>query len=357
MATSVDTSFSGFVGRPDVRARIYASNWQRRGWTLQEGVLARELWFQFQNLAVSQDSIEEDLSDPWKELFDDPVGFEALNPPSTWEIQCGGESFALRVFVVWQIFGQRGISRAEDIPLCTAILMDMDIGAINSVVPAERQRKFWTKATELPGCVLFAAGERYDEPALRWALRKPIDCVGKYMSWDDSVADLNTSGELSLTAPGFLVPWNPHFQRQTAVAIRICGVTFLVRQRTVNGNASWMDSPVSDATTQVGVILRKTGSEAVQQNVNVACKYLEQESAALVSIVRRDPDAMVVHYVASVVVIKKGGEYDRLEDPWISEGLLEDLKHVVPVDAAYIAPELWRIVPPPTKAGVETGPE
>lgn len=51
----------------EILARVSCSSWMRRLWTLQEGRLAKRLWFQFADKAV--DVMRVFLQSPWREAF------------------------------------------------------------------------------------------------------------------------------------------------------------------------------------------------------------------------------------------------------------------------------------------------
>ena len=158
--------------REDVHARITASNWQRRSWTLQEVVLAKRLWFQFGNMLIEKvfapiaSSTICSLTIPWA-YYCDTIDYDWRNDASFDETQ--------RLYRVWCALIGRGISVKEDLTLCVAIQMDLDISQPTQMPSKDRIRKLWTMLKVVRTGLLCYPGEKFEDPAHRRPLCNPGD--------------------------------------------------------------------------------------------------------------------------------------------------------------------------------------
>ncbi|TVY64226.1 hypothetical protein LSUE1_G007607, partial [Lachnellula suecica] len=174
---------------PELLARIFTSSWMRRLWTLQEGALAKSLWFQFsdqalsftqlgnQAMALSKGSVRHSLvlGDFVKEFISLASFFlpSASSPP--------GDDPELSTLDQALMF--RSVSVSTDEPLCIGTLMSLDLHEILQVEPKEqRMQRVWElialKKGGIPADIIFLEDERLEAPGWRWAPKSLLP-VGK----------------------------------------------------------------------------------------------------------------------------------------------------------------------------------
>jgi hypothetical protein len=169
---------------------VSAAAWLSRLWTLQEGVLARNLHFQFRDEALPGDFL-------WRlcELPESaPPGVELLKPAVLREIIW---SFKMlwkfrnskpedRLAYTWNGIAPRHTTKAEDEPVCLSTLLELDLEDSATIVNAagpERMKEFVRRARRLPSSCIFQLDQNFEERGLRWApksillSRRPVDAV------------------------------------------------------------------------------------------------------------------------------------------------------------------------------------
>jgi hypothetical protein len=201
--------------------RILTSAWMRRLWTLQEGALAKSLYFQFADAAVSFDDLIRDFMSSmnhmkYRTLFND----------------ISNECHGLKWFFHWnhndninkslQILDRslqfRGVSVPTDEPLCIGALMCLDLNAILGVKPKEnRMQRVWElialQKGGIPAQVIFFQEPRIDVRGWKWAprsfltIQKGKDLTSRELRWIDK--DLGTISEhglgLKVQYPGYRI--------------------------------------------------------------------------------------------------------------------------------------------------------
>ena len=204
----------------ELLAQVACSSWMRRLWTLQEGRLAKKIWFQFADIAVNV-----------KEVFDN---VDHIRVPSRVEFWLQAEIYVQLWMQIWwhpnivirntsKVAGlisstrlalsSRSVSVPTDEVLCLFCLMDMDMTRITSVPPADRMQVFWRQFEKVPAGFLFSrAPDKIADRGLHWA---PNSFLGPQSEkeWlgpqelsspghDDPHAIVTESG-LSCALPGF----------------------------------------------------------------------------------------------------------------------------------------------------------
>ena len=156
-------------------ARILASGWMRRLWTLQEGALSsdqRRLWFQFCDEAISLRSL-------WDEIVRISDNEHSQQGLATEIIARMG---VLKKFfreteadlaAVDAAFENRSISVASDEPLLIGTLLGLDVAGILSGSEETRIHRMWSLMPAavhgIPKSLLFRLGPRLKEDGYRWA--------------------------------------------------------------------------------------------------------------------------------------------------------------------------------------------
>jgi hypothetical protein len=207
---------------------IFTSGWMRRLWTLQEGALAKSLYFQFRDTAIrleeltftlsgfTKDSfhIEGFLVDVWSEVSSLQAFFRLSADLTTFFHQVNLEKALM----------YRSVSVRSDEPLCIGALLSLDVAQIANISPndetikqIERMKKVWLLMAEhhggLPASILFfPCPRRMDSFGLNWAPATFLHMDGargdsaSSIRWDNSqIAKYDPQRGLSVQFPGFLL--------------------------------------------------------------------------------------------------------------------------------------------------------
>ncbi|KAL8999379.1 MAG: hypothetical protein Q9169_001805 [Polycauliona sp. 2 TL-2023] len=202
-------------------AQVSCSSWMRRLWTLQEGRLAENVWFQFNDGAVNVKEVFTNLNqrrvpssvDRW---LGTSIGVELCL--QIW--YRGGRvenssSVALSLSLTSHSLRTRSVSVPTDEALCLLNIMDMDLRRVTTVAPTERMEVFWRTFEKVPKSFLFSkASEKMSAKGIHWA---PSSFMGvqSEKEWlgpqelsspdkEDPHAQVTSAG-LQLALPGFLL--------------------------------------------------------------------------------------------------------------------------------------------------------
>ena len=327
--------------RPDVTSRITASNWQRRCWTLQEGVLAKKLWFQFANESFHK--IRPDAR-VMEYFYDDVVGFRADDTDYDWYLDTSHASEAMKVCKVWQALKYRSTSVIEDVPTCVAILLDMKLRDLLRVPARERVRKLWSMHTAIPAGILCSPAERLEDPDFCWALSSLSDCslVSSPVHYP---AYVTPEGIVSVTLHGFLIDLPRGRIPESVIAINADGSTYFIRQNLNRNNKPWQGIGFS-TISRLGIILGQEVPSLTPITDPIPRPALTACVAAMVSIIGEDGKGLAVNYLRAVSVIKKDSIFDKhahLSRAWSDVEIAE--KELI-IEAT-LAPtnQHWLIVP------------
>jgi len=203
-------------------AHLMCCNWVSRLWTLQEGRLARRVWFQFKDRAVELKALWEEtlptlhprnkglhywdlfitVIASWSatDLFGGTKNKHGSGPP-------GNLAIFLR-----QALCFRSVSVPADEALCLFCLADLEMEKITSVQTSApmRMKTFWSQMQTVPSGFLFSqCPQKLDEPGFRWA---PSSFMGAlpHNHWagapgfEDNSKGRPTSRGLLVNFPGFI---------------------------------------------------------------------------------------------------------------------------------------------------------
>ncbi|KAL9620531.1 MAG: hypothetical protein Q9160_005000 [Pyrenula sp. 1 TL-2023] len=150
--------------------RILCSNWNTRLWTLQEGALARLLFFQFADIAYEADSGVNRL------VNDDscPLNDVTLKPTI---VQCFQDFRSLAwddrkissITALMHALKVRTTSVASDEALCLAALLNVDIAAVWGAPEESRMHALWQLVKRVPAALVFYTGRKLTHKGSRWA--------------------------------------------------------------------------------------------------------------------------------------------------------------------------------------------
>ena len=156
----------------EVFSRITHCSWGRRLWTLQEGRLARNIWFQFRDQAIDLrklfDSMDftriPSLVSRYLEL-DVVFRYGASKIHDRFASLVNGGIPSLRTAL-----SIRSVSVSTDEALCLACLMGLDMKKITAVSLPDRMKVFWSLLSKAPvGLVFSRTSKKLNYHGFHWA--------------------------------------------------------------------------------------------------------------------------------------------------------------------------------------------
>ncbi|KAL8942968.1 MAG: hypothetical protein Q9211_001169 [Gyalolechia sp. 1 TL-2023] len=201
-------------------AQVTCSSWMRRLWTLQEGRLAENVWFQFADEAINVKIVFEKLNprripskvDSWlgAAIYVDlwvHIRYRGGAIPNVSQVTNSilSTSHSLRT---------RSASVPTDEALCLFNLMHMDLTRITMVAPTKRMEVFWRTVEKVPKSLMFSKASKLSNKGIHWA---PSSFMG-FQSAEDWLGpqELSSPGEndphamvkkagLQLALPGLIL--------------------------------------------------------------------------------------------------------------------------------------------------------
>ena len=151
--------------------RILSSGWNSRLWTLQEGALAQNLFFQFADMAYDLEGGFESLNS-----LDDSILEYSLLRDNIMQRMQDLRSFKNRDTTILHkitaaVFALafRSTSVATDEALCLATLLDMDVMKVYQEPTKKRMIHIWRSFDSVPVKFLFLPHPKLQTPGFRWA--------------------------------------------------------------------------------------------------------------------------------------------------------------------------------------------
>ncbi len=226
----LDSAFQSIASRetPMVESliRIFTSSWTRRLWTLQEGALARRLWFQFSEGPVDFLHLfyrfrRLSLTDArYLSFVYDMLNQSQWIGPLTPELNkrrdiMKASDLGYKLHLLDMGLQHRAASMAEDERLCIATLMDLSMDELLSVektMPA-RMANLWdqiaAKYGGIPASILLLRYPKLNLEGYRWAPRTLLSEISgaqastRLLRWTDPKLGIPTPNGLLVRFPGF----------------------------------------------------------------------------------------------------------------------------------------------------------
>ena len=144
--------------------RILSSGWMTRLWTLQEGLLAGKLRFQFRERALDAEDMLSDImpihhSSVWMEAYEFFSSLRTLKilPPRK------------KLRYLWNYLQWRSTSHSSDETICLSVLVGQQPSKGIGLPHTERMKIFLGKMDGIPSDIVFMPGPRLSEDGWRWA--------------------------------------------------------------------------------------------------------------------------------------------------------------------------------------------
>ena len=208
----------------EVAARCILSFWTRRLWTLQEGVLGKQLWIQFETQAINLKSINFALRDRHRR---GDIGVHTL--ASTMLItltslrQFARETNPVNfIFFLVSALEKRSTTRLTDEPICIATLLKLDLRIILDAPEVQRMQRLWdliSAAGVLRRAILFASGPKLSQPGYRWALCSFLQLRSLDVGDPDNQVVTSSARGLQITSAGFLISIEEHSERDDGITV------------------------------------------------------------------------------------------------------------------------------------------
>ncbi|KAL8998899.1 MAG: hypothetical protein Q9169_002118 [Polycauliona sp. 2 TL-2023] len=161
----------------EIWLRALTSGWMSRLWTLQEGALARNLWFQFSDTAVN---LERVVGNYTFDLARRGLIKDAMYVYTSMRCFCDSETpavqnaiFSRGLDAIDYALRHRAVTVATDEPLLIGELLKLDVAFILDGPESSRMQRLWSLMPSInrgiPQDILFRGTPRLSEPGFRWA--------------------------------------------------------------------------------------------------------------------------------------------------------------------------------------------
>lgn len=284
-------------------ARITASSWARRYWTLQEALLAKNLLFQFAEEAIRIIDPPDQNENVYLHFYDNDIGYYANNDDFMLRRRASTYSEHDKVESIWSSLGGRSTSHRADELICVATLLDMDLGKLLELDEQDRMAQLWKMYTELPLGFLCRPAEKLEDPAVPWAFANISDCTT--LIAPRVVTATQHSGVLRFAHHGFFVPEQLQHTPNSIIAVKIDTEVYFVRQNLRSNNKSWSGIDFTSAGARFAIVLGQNHPAPIE-----ACL------GALIQVRTEDVDRMQSNgalkgrYLRAVSVVKKESSWD-----------------------------------------------
>ena len=286
-------------------ARITASTWVRRYWTLQEALLTKNLLFQFAEEAIRIIDPPDQTENLYLHFYDNEIGYFANNTDFMMRNRALSCSEHHKVESIWSSLGGRSTSHKADELICVAALLDMDLGKLLDLDEADRMASFWKMYKEFPLGVLCRPAKKLEDPTVPWAFTHISDCAT--MVPPTSFPATQQDGVLRFSHHGFFISERLQHTPTSIIAVKIDADIYLIRQNLKGNNKSWSGIDFRAEGAQFAIVLGQNTQEAIFPCLGALIQVRTED-------VGRVPSEKILKgtYLRAVSIIKKGSEFDIL---------------------------------------------
>jgi hypothetical protein len=190
----------------EILIQIFASHWNRRLWTFQEGAFAKALYFQFADGAYDLDKGVERLKSVQDLILDRTLtpGILAKHISLRGFRETSSKlPLNARISCLFASTRYRQTSVETDETLCLATLLQLPLDRILSIDKERRMNMFWKMLSRVPVDFLFYEGKTIQERGLCWAPQTLLrsDSNIKGFEHSTSVADMDFANLLPWAEP------------------------------------------------------------------------------------------------------------------------------------------------------------
>jgi len=307
------TTTTAHASYPELLTRISASTWRRRLWTLQEAILAQELFVQFAERAESlstsarlkaAQNADMDISF-WSQVsyHCDQFDFDLYTYWNNFNV-------LERIHHVWGQLSHRGTSHAADEVNCLATLLNLKAEQFDKLLDtpvASRHQAFWdTQTTGIPATVLFLPGPKMTTPGYRWAPASLLDCGHSGAPY--AVEAMPTPRGLSVSLPGILLS-TPEQPTEAVIACELNASTYYIRRNMKYNSPSWEGINVHKIPRLAVILAQHPAHFDPEAEPLIACV------GALVEVESEEGGCFHVKYLRLVSVRREGTYFDRFPEP------------------------------------------
>jgi hypothetical protein len=184
----------------------------RRLWTLQDGRLAKSIWFQFCDEAVELDRVFESFDfTSVLSVVSRCIELEAVEEYAATKTQDPlTQSTNQAIILTRYALSMRSASVGTDEALCLSCLMGLDMENFTNIPPSDRMKVFWSLMLRAPvGLVFSKAPKKLAHPGFHWApstflgLLPDGHWAGPERYIDDGSEAIITQSGLLLRLPGY----------------------------------------------------------------------------------------------------------------------------------------------------------
>lgn len=288
----------------EVVARISASPWLRRYWTLQEALLARIIFYQFAEEAFRI------LEPPDHHFYDDEVRYCVDSPELDMRRNYLDTSETARVRSVWSSLYTRSTSHGGDEAICVATLLDMDVRKLLLADTSSRINRLWSMYTEFPLGVLCRPAEKLNDPTQPWAFSHMTDCA--LVPTPTLVPVVQRNKALHFSHHGCIISEPIQQTPIGLIAVELGGEHYFIRQNNKNGNLSWNGINFTSSGTRLAVVLGQSEPEPISGCLGALVSLAVVDGSAV-----HGDGVLKGRYLRAVSIMKKGGVFDqRPTPPW-----------------------------------------
>ncbi|EXJ70999.1 uncharacterized protein A1O5_05992 [Cladophialophora psammophila CBS 110553] len=319
------------VSAEELKLRIFSSTWFRRMWTLQEGVLASTLLFQFSDGVVPLTDLVS--VNPSYDIISATSSEKASALLSLKEMPRSSPAERIALFSsVIRLFCHRSTSQKTDEPICFATLLGLDLEQVMSGGAGQGLERLLLLQKDFSPTILFTSGPKMERPGFRWApatfrqrwSATQLDLFDEPKHITKGPHAYVTKVGLVCSLPGIIIPKLPRLDRPSFIVITPSNHWLVVKFLEM-----WTDRPIFKRQLNAVLPLRRWVSVILHTEVhNMQTNPLGCSPGVLVEDCRND-DGTVHCQIGAQVYVKN---LFRQPPKGFLGSELEDLEKLVEIE-------------------------